>query len=62
MVLSHMLEHMAFKGTHNAERRYDIAEEIENVGGYLNAYTSREHTTYYARLLKGRPRTRRRCA
>lgn len=49
--LSHMLEHMAFKGT---ERRtaLDIAEEIENVGGYLNAYTSREHTAYYARLLK----------
>ncbi|MBT5187305.1 MAG: insulinase family protein [Kordiimonadaceae bacterium] len=49
--LSHMLEHMAFKGT---ERRtaLDIAEEVENVGGYLNAYTSREHTTYYARLLK----------
>ncbi|MBT6037181.1 MAG: insulinase family protein [Kordiimonadaceae bacterium] len=49
--LSHMLEHMAFKGT---ERRsaLDIAEQIENVGGYLNAYTSREHTTYYARLLK----------
>ncbi|MBT5072237.1 MAG: insulinase family protein, partial [Kordiimonadaceae bacterium] len=38
--LSHMLEHMAFKGT---ERRsaLDIAEQIENVGGYLNAYTSR---------------------
>ncbi len=49
--LSHMLEHMAFKGT---EKRtaLDIAEEVENVGGYLNAYTSREHTTYYARLLK----------
>ena len=49
--LSHMLEHMAFKGT-NRRSALDIAEEIENVGGYLNAYTSREHTTYYARLLK----------
>lgn len=49
--LSHMLEHMAFKGT-KKRTALDIAEEIENVGGYLNAYTSREHTTYYARLLK----------
>ena len=49
--LSHMLEHMAFKGTRKRSA-YDIAEQIENVGGYLNAYTSREHTTYYARLLK----------
>lgn len=49
--LSHMLEHMAFKGTKERSAR-DIAEVIENVGGYLNAYTSREHTTYYARLLK----------
>ncbi|MAU40763.1 MAG: peptidase M16 [Kordiimonas sp.] len=49
--ISHMLEHMAFKGT---ERRsaLDIVEEVEDVGGYLNAYTSREHTTYYVRLLK----------
>ncbi|WP_321397629.1 pitrilysin family protein [Emcibacter sp.] len=49
--LSHMLEHMAFKGTKRRNAR-DIAEEVENVGGYLNAYTSREQTTYYARLLK----------
>lgn len=49
--LSHMLEHMAFKGT-KRRSALDIAEEVENVGGYLNAYTSREHTTYYARLLK----------
>ncbi|NQW01636.1 MAG: insulinase family protein [Rhodospirillales bacterium] len=49
--ISHMLEHMAFKGT---ERRsaYDIAEEIEAVGGHLNAYTSRENTAYYAKILK----------
>ena len=48
--IAHFLEHMAFKGT---ERRSAalIAEEIENVGGYLNAYTSRESTAYYARVL-----------
>jgi len=49
--VSHLLEHMAFKGT---ERRsaQAIAEEIEAVGGHLNAYTSREHTAYYAKILK----------
>jgi predicted Zn-dependent peptidase len=50
--ISHLLEHMAFKGT---ERRSatDIAEEIEAVGGELNAATSLETTAYYARTLKG---------
>lgn len=49
--ISHFLEHMAFKGT---ERRtaLQIVKEIEAVGGYLNAYTSRETTAYYARVLK----------
>ncbi len=49
--IAHFLEHMAFKGT---ERRnaLQIAEEIEDVGGYINAYTSREATAYYARVLK----------
>ena len=49
--VSHLLEHMAFKGT---ERRdaYTIAAEIEAVGGHLNAYTSRENTAYYAKVLK----------
>ncbi|MBU2079193.1 Predicted Zn-dependent peptidase [Celeribacter baekdonensis] len=49
--IAHFLEHMAFKGT---ERRtpLQIAEVLENVGGYLNAYTSREVTAYYARVLK----------
>ena len=49
--ISHLLEHMAFKGT---ERRdaYAIASEIEAVGGQLNAYTSRENTAYYAKVLK----------
>ena len=49
--VSHMLEHMAFKGTERRSARA-IAEEIEAVGGHLNAYTSREHTAYYARVLK----------
>lgn len=49
--LSHMLEHMAFKGT---ERRtaLAIAVEIEEVGGSVNAYTSRESTAYFARVLE----------
>lgn len=48
--VAHMLEHMAFKGTKRRSARL-IAEEIENVGGQLNAYTSRENTAYYARVL-----------
>jgi predicted Zn-dependent peptidase len=51
MGLSHMLEHMAFKGTARRSAR-QIAEEIEAVGGYLNAYTSREQTAFHARILK----------
>ena len=50
--ISHMLEHMAFKGTERRNARA-IAQEIEAVGGYLNAYTSREQTAYYARVLEG---------
>ena len=48
--IAHFLEHMAFKGTSRRTAR-EIAEEIEGVGGYLNAYTSRERTAYYARVL-----------
>ena len=49
--IAHFLEHMAFKGT--AQRSaLDIAEQIEDVGGYINAYTSREVTAFYARVLK----------
>jgi predicted Zn-dependent peptidase len=48
--VAHMLEHMAFKGTERRSARA-LAEEIENVGGQLNAYTSREQTAYYARVL-----------
>jgi predicted Zn-dependent peptidase len=48
--VAHFLEHMAFKGTRRRTARR-IAEEIEDVGGYINAYTSREMTAYYARVL-----------
>ncbi|HXW72779.1 MAG TPA: pitrilysin family protein [Methylocella sp.] len=48
--LSHLLEHMAFKGTKRRSAR-DIAEEIETVGGELNAATSTEQTAYYAHTL-----------
>jgi predicted Zn-dependent peptidase len=49
--LSHMLEHMAFKGTKRRSAK-DISTEIEAVGGDLNAYTSREQTAFHARVLK----------
>ncbi len=49
--IAHFLEHMAFKGT-KRRSALQIAEEIEDVGGYLNAYTSREVTAFYARVLK----------
>jgi predicted Zn-dependent peptidase len=49
--MAHLLEHMAFKGTRRRTAR-QIAEEIENVGGELNAATSVEATGYYARVLK----------
>lgn len=51
MGVSHMLEHMAFKGTARRSAR-DISEQIEAVGGVLNAYTSREQTAFHARILK----------
>ncbi|MFM2366895.1 MAG: hypothetical protein RIR95_1503 [Pseudomonadota bacterium] len=49
--IAHFLEHMAFKGT-KRRTSLQIAEEIEDVGGYINAYTSREMTAYYARVLE----------
>ncbi|MDP3860831.1 MAG: pitrilysin family protein [Phaeovulum sp.] len=49
--IAHFLEHMAFKGTARRSA-LQIAEEIEDVGGYINAYTSREMTAYFARVLK----------
>ena len=48
--VSHLLEHMAFKGTATRSAK-EIAEAVEDVGGQLNAYTSREHTAYHARIL-----------
>ena len=48
--IAHFLEHMAFKGTARRSA-LRIAEEIEDVGGYINAYTSKEMTAYYARVL-----------
>jgi len=48
--IAHLLEHMAFKGTERRSAR-DIAEQIEAVGGHLNAYTSRENTAFYAKVL-----------
>ena len=48
--LSHLLEHMAFKGTRRRSAR-DIAEEIESAGGDLNAETGIEQTAYFARVL-----------
>ena len=48
--ITHFIEHMLFKGTTTRSARM-ITEQIEDVGGHINAYTSREHTTYYARLL-----------
>ncbi|MBO6561630.1 MAG: insulinase family protein [Nisaea sp.] len=49
--VAHLLEHMVFKGT---KRRTapQIAEEIEAVGGHMNAYTAREQTAYYVKVLK----------
>jgi predicted Zn-dependent peptidase len=49
--VAHMLEHMAFKGTARRDAKA-IAEEIENVGGFMNAHTGREQTAYYIKCLK----------
>jgi len=46
---AHFLEHMAFKGTTTRSLR-QLEEEVENMGAHLNAYTSREQTTYYAKV------------
>jgi predicted Zn-dependent peptidase len=52
--VSHFLEHMAFKGTARRTAA-QIAEQIEDVGGHLNAYTARERTAFYAKVLKEDP-------
>lgn len=49
--ISHFLEHMAFKGTKRRSAK-DIAESFDDIGGFLNASTGREHTVYYAKVLK----------
>lgn len=48
--ISHFIEHMLFKGTKKRSAKM-IAEEIESYGGYLNAFTSKEHTCYYSKGL-----------
>jgi len=49
--VAHFLEHLSFKGTKNRSR-VDLETEIENMGGHLNAYTSRESTVYYVKVLR----------
>jgi len=48
---AHFLEHMAFKGTEKRTQQ-QLEIEIENMGGHLNAYTSREQTVYFAKVFK----------
>ena len=48
--VAHYLEHMAFKGTRR-RTALDIAREVENVGGYTNAFTDRETTAYYLKMM-----------
>lgn len=49
--LAHFIEHMNFKGT-SKRTAQKIAEDFDAIGGYLNAYTSKEHTVYSAKVLK----------
>jgi predicted Zn-dependent peptidase len=49
--ISHFLEHMAFKGT-KTRSALQIAEQFDNIGGKINAYTSREKTVYYSKVIK----------
>jgi predicted Zn-dependent peptidase len=48
--ISHFIEHMVFKGTEK-RRMHQIAQRMESVGGYLNAFTAKEYTCFYARAL-----------
>jgi predicted Zn-dependent peptidase len=48
--ISHFIEHMVFKGTKRRSVR-DIAQSLESLGGYLNAFTTKEQTCFYARVL-----------
>ncbi len=55
--ISHFLEHMFFKGTVKRSAK-KISDDIESLGGYLNAFTSKEHTCFYGRgLTKNLPKT-----
>ncbi|MBI2798157.1 insulinase family protein [Candidatus Saccharibacteria bacterium] len=49
---AHFIEHLLFKGTTKRPSAKIIAEEIDGVGGYMNAYTSSDHTSYYIKLPK----------
>mmetsp|Transcript_3146 Transcript_3146/g.5306 ORF Transcript_3146/g.5306 Transcript_3146/m.5306 type:complete len:469 (+) Transcript_3146:52-1458(+) len=49
--VAHFLEHIAFKGT-TKRSQLQLETEVENMGAHLNAYTSREQTVYYAKVLK----------
>jgi processing peptidase subunit beta len=49
--VAHFLEHLAFKGTQKRTQQ-QLEVEIENMGGHLNAYTSREQTVYFAKVFK----------
>src|SRR5699024_5459405 len=48
--VSHFLEHMLFKGTKKRSAQ-DIAEAFDSIGGHVNAFTAKEYTCYYARVL-----------
>ena len=50
--ISHFIEHMLFEGTKNRENSTLIANEIERLGGELNAYTSNERTCFYIKVYK----------
>lgn len=49
--ISHFIEHMMFKGTEKRSAK-EIAEDVDKIGGNINAYTSKEHTCYHIRTLK----------
>ena len=50
--MAHFLEHMLFKGTKNRKTARMISEEIDSIGGQMNAFTSKDHTAYYAKTDK----------
>jgi predicted Zn-dependent peptidase len=50
--VSHFLEHMFFKGTTNRPTAGDISREVDEVGGYMNAFTGYEFTGYYIKVIK----------